>query len=181
MLQENRQCYLDWAHDLLAESLSFARVLKYTQVLMTFERFLKKPFQEATKKDLQEAVINLDYFGYNPHYLHDIKITVRKFYKWLKVTVDSYPEEVRWIPSVLRQSQRRMLPESLLSEEQILQMLDACRSIRDRGRWSQKPTLKSGNNWGTITCEYHIKSSSTVQKKNKDESTRYITCPGLTW
>jgi len=128
----NRKLYLEWAHTLLAESLSFARVLKYTQVLMTFERFLRKPFRKAARRDLEDAIINLDHFGYKPHYLHDIKVTVRKFYKWLKGTRYGYPEEVRWIHSVLRRSQRRMLPESLLSEEQILQMINACKSVRDR-------------------------------------------------
>jgi len=128
----NRKLYCEWAHTLLAESLSFSRVLKYTQVLMTFERFLRKPFRRATKRDLQEAIINLDHFGYRPHYLHDIKVTVRKFYKWLKGTRYGYPDEVRWIHSVLRRSQRRMLPEALLSEEQVAQMINACKSVRDR-------------------------------------------------
>jgi len=128
----NKKLYLEWGHDLLAESLSFSRVLKYTQVLMTFERFLRKPFSRTTRRDLEEAVINLDHFGYKPHYLHDIKVTIRKFYKWLRGTRYGYPEEVRWIQSVLRRSQRRMLPEALLSEEHIVQMINACRSVRDR-------------------------------------------------
>ena len=78
------------------------------------------------------TISHLDHFGYKPHYLHDIKITVRKFYKWLKNSPDKYPEEVRWIHSVMSRSQRRMLPESLLSEEQIVNMINACRSVRDR-------------------------------------------------
>lgn len=129
----NRELYVEWAHSLLAESLSFSRVLKYSQVLMTFERFLQKPFREATRRDLENAIIELDHVGYRPHYLHDIKVTVRKFYKWLRKTRYGYPEEVRWIHSVLRRSQRRMLPEGLLSEEQIKQMINACSSVRDRG------------------------------------------------
>ena len=128
----NKKLYLDWVHTLLAESLSFSRVLKYAQVLITFERFLRKPFRQATRRDLEEEVISLDHFGYKPHYLHDIKVTIRKFYKWLKGTRYGYPEEVRWIHSVLQRSQRRMLPEALLSEEQILHMINACKSVRDR-------------------------------------------------
>lgn len=38
----NRKLYLEWTHDLLAESLSISRVLKYTYILMTFERFLAR-------------------------------------------------------------------------------------------------------------------------------------------
>lgn len=132
VLPENKALYQEWAHTLLAESLSFSRVLKYVQVLMTFERFLRKPFMAATKRDLEEAVIELDHAGYRPHYLHDIKVTIRKFYKWLKGTRYGYPEEVRWIHSVLRRSQRRMLPEGLLSEEQIRAMINASTSVRDR-------------------------------------------------
>lgn len=50
----NKKLYLDWVHTLLAESLSFSRVLKYAQVLITFERFLRKPFRQATRRDLEE-------------------------------------------------------------------------------------------------------------------------------
>ena len=60
VLPANRKIYLEWSHVLLSESLSFSRVQKYVQVLMTFERFLHRPFQEATRRDVEEAVINLD-------------------------------------------------------------------------------------------------------------------------
>ena len=130
---DNRQLYRDWAHTLLAESLSFSRVLKYSQVLITFERFLRKPFREATKRDIEDAVIDLDHHGYALHYLHDIKVAVRKFFKWLKGTPEGYPPEVSWIHSVLSKSdRRRMLPDGLLSEEQIGLMINACRTPRDR-------------------------------------------------
>ncbi len=131
VLLENRQLYLDWAHTLLAESLSFARVLKYTQVLMTFERFIRKPFATCTRRDIEDAVIELDHHGYRPHYLHDIKVTIRKFFKWLRQT-DVYPDEVRWIHSVISKGQRRILPAGVLSETQVADIVNACRSPRDR-------------------------------------------------
>jgi site-specific recombinase XerD len=129
---ENRQIYLDWGHTLLAESLSFSRVLKYTQILMTFESYLRTPFREATRKDIERAIIDIDHVGYRPHYLHDIKVTVRKFYKWLKGTKYGYPEEVRWIHSVVHRSQRRILPDGLLSERQVADVINACTSSKDR-------------------------------------------------
>ena len=131
VLPENRTIYIEWAHSLLTESLSFSRVLKYVQVLMTFEKFLQKPFEAASRRDLETVVITLDHVGYRPHYLQDIKFTIRKFYKWLRKT-EEYPPEVKWIRYSMGRAARRMLPNGLLSEEHIGQMITAATGLRNK-------------------------------------------------
>ena len=62
---------------------------------------------------------------------HDYKVTIKRFYKWLKGNDETYPEEVKWIKTTLKK-QDIVLPEELLTEEEIKRLVGSALSIRDK-------------------------------------------------
>jgi integrase len=61
----------------------------------------------------------------------DYRVIVKRFYKWLKGNDEEYPEEVRWIKTTLREKDR-VLPQDLLTEDEIKRLVDAADNPRDR-------------------------------------------------
>lgn len=57
---------------------------------------------------------------------------LKTFYKWLRRFEYGFPDEVRWIKTTLKGGKRSKLPDELLTEEDILQMLDAAYHPRDK-------------------------------------------------
>ena len=60
---------------------------------------------------------------------HDYKVTLKKFYKWLNGGEE--PSTVKWIRTTL-QKQDRKLPEDMLTEDEVKQMIDATTNKRDK-------------------------------------------------
>ena len=96
------------------KSIGVARCLKYIQILKKLSRWLNKPFDEVTQKDMERLIENLenDQYPYALPGRHgrpiktkrlasstklDYKKTLRKFYKWLLGGGVNYPELVDWI------------------------------------------------------------------------------------
>lgn len=62
---------------------------------------------------------------------HDYKVTIKRFYKWLKGNDETYPEEVKWIKTTLKENQI-VLPEDLLTEDEVKTLVDVALSPRDK-------------------------------------------------
>ena len=62
---------------------------------------------------------------------HDYKVIIKRFYKWLKGNDETYPDEVKWIKTTLKKKDV-VLPEELLSENDIKRLVDSAVSIRDK-------------------------------------------------
>jgi integrase len=92
-------------------------------------RWLKKPFKDATKEDILKIVQKVELSDYSDWTKHDYKAMLRIFYRWLRGTED-YPEEVRWIRSGRRR--KKMLPEELLTEDEVKRLAEAAKNPRDR-------------------------------------------------
>jgi integrase/recombinase XerD len=118
-------------HDFcFAEGLSPARVLKYLMTLKTLSGFLKKDFEKATKKDIQRIVMDIQKKDYSEWTKKDFKVTLKKFYKWLRGSED-YPEEVKWLKTSMKNG-RTFYPEEVLSEQEIQRMIEAAEHVRDK-------------------------------------------------
>ena len=111
--------------------LSKARVTRYAFALKKLAEFLGKDFDKATKEDIKELVVKIESSDYSPWTKQIFKVTLKRFYKWLKGGDREYPEEVKWIKTTLS-ARDRMLPEDLLTEEEIKAMVDAMHHPRDK-------------------------------------------------
>lgn len=59
------------------------------------------------------------------------KQCIKRFYKWLRNVDDDYPVEVKWIRAK-RNNNHKILPEHLLTEDEIKKLAETCQNQRDR-------------------------------------------------
>ena len=103
------------------------RLIKYLYTLKQVSKFLNKDFDKVTQKEMEEFIRKLDNNSltsvcpdgkiinhtYTQWTRHDIKVVIRKFYKWLWGNNIEYPELVSWIDTHVEESD----PPSLSIEE----------------------------------------------------------------
>jgi integrase/recombinase XerD len=120
--------FLDYCE---AEGLSKGRIAKYAVSLRQIAGWLGKDFDKATKQDIEDLVRRVESSDYSAATKVDYRVIVKRFYKWLKGNDEEYPEEVRWIKTTLREKDR-VLPQDLLTEDEIKRLVDAADNPRDR-------------------------------------------------
>ncbi len=141
--EKNKKLIIKFMKHCFAEGLSIPRIATYLQILKSLAIQLRKDFDKATKKDIMRLVERIEREGYrikvngktirkkySEWAKHDRKVTLKKFYRWLKGT-DVYPEEVRWIKTTSKAG-TKILPEEILSEEEIKKMIEVAEHPRDK-------------------------------------------------
>ncbi|GAB6909667.1 hypothetical protein DESC_540015 [Desulfosarcina cetonica] len=103
------------------------RLLKYLSVMKKADYFLKKDFKAVTQSEMEDfirklendklTVVNKDgsikRLVYGEWSKHDIKIALKKFYKWLLGNNIEYPSIVAWIDTHVKETD----PPALNKEE----------------------------------------------------------------
>jgi site-specific recombinase XerD len=118
---------------LLAKGVSKQRAVKYVNHLRVAARIACKPLGQLDKKDMEMLIIQINTAGYTENTKHDYMIIIKKYFQWLKgcdEDLHEYPEEVRWIRATLRK--KRLLPEALLTVEELKKLAEATENQRDR-------------------------------------------------
>ena len=113
----------------IAEGLAIPTIVKHLFGLQSVARWATKNLDKTNKKDIIEIVGKLERSKYSSEVKHAIKVSIKKFYKWLNGGED-YPEKVKWIKSA--QKSKHRLPEELLTEEDIEKMINAAEHPRDK-------------------------------------------------
>lgn len=114
-----------------SRGLSTERMLVYVHRLYPLAKMLGKPFKQATKTDIEGIVAQIQQREDISDATKGIyRVTLKKFYKWLEGNDEFYPEKVRWIKS--RAGSKKMLPEDLLTKEDVEKMMDASENSRDK-------------------------------------------------
>jgi len=127
----DKELILRFKDDCFAKGLSTARVVKYVYHLIRLNEWLSKDFEDATKEDIQNLVIKIEKCSYVEYTKIELKICIKKIYRMLKNTED-YPPEVKWIKPGHIKAERIKLPEELLTEEDIVKLINAANSQRDK-------------------------------------------------
>ena len=118
---------------LLAKGVSKQRAIKYVNHLIVAAKSAGKPLNQAGKKDIGMLVSQINTANYTEHTKHDYMIIIKKYFQWLRGCDENqheYPEEVGWIKTTFRK--KRLLPEALLSVEELKKLVDAAENQRDR-------------------------------------------------
>ncbi|MBS7612227.1 tyrosine-type recombinase/integrase [Candidatus Bathyarchaeota archaeon] len=129
--KRSRELLEEYEKQLLSEGLSAVRVAKYLYILRRIADMLDKPFEEATVEDIKDLVYRIERGDYSPWTKHDYKVALKRFYKWLKGNNEEYPPEVKWIKTTLK-ARDELLPEDLLTEEDVMRLVNAVDSPRDK-------------------------------------------------
>jgi integrase len=114
-----------------AEGVGKHRVIKYINHLTVLSRIASKPLRGNTREDVEELVGRINSADYMDHTKHDYKVVIKKYYQWLRGCEDGeYPPEVKWIKTSFRKG--RLVPEALLTTEELMRLVDAAESPRDK-------------------------------------------------
>ncbi len=131
ILKENILTILHFENDLLAEGLSYSRVLRYHYDLVKLGEFLDKEFNEAGSDDLKEFIRTMDAKDYSDSTKHSFRVTLKRFYKWLFELEDEYPDCVKWVKASFKKSKKK-LPKEILSQEEVKRLVSHAHRIRDK-------------------------------------------------
>ena len=138
--EEDKQLLLEFEKACVIEGLGLPRREKHLRHLLDLStKFLSVPLAKASRKDLQNAIALVEQqTGYSPYTKRDVKISTRKFFKWLAYkedyfTKDGFPDIVAWIrPSVKRKDLCRIRASDLLTPQELDKLLNAASNPRDR-------------------------------------------------
>lgn len=125
----SRERIFEFYQECLAQGYSKARMIKYLYTLESIARFLGKPFVDADRNDIADFIRKIEGTSYSEWTKHDYKVILKIFYRWLR-KAESYPEEVKWIRA--RVKNNNMLPEELLTEEEVKHLADTASNVRDK-------------------------------------------------
>ena len=140
MHEENKKLLLEFERACLVEGLSAGRRAKLLRHMKDVAmEFLPRPFTKVTKSDLQEAIARLESRqGYSVYTKRDVKVAIRKFFKWLvfqedALSRDDWPDLVSWIkPAVKKKDAACIRASDLLSPEDVEQMIRLSKNPRNR-------------------------------------------------
>ena len=102
--------------------------------LYALEKFLialgKTELKKATREDIEDTVAKINVLELSDRTKREIRTTLKMFYKHTFGDDLFYPKQVAWIKT--SKPKRKLLPESILSEEEVLKMLSATKNVRDK-------------------------------------------------
>jgi len=145
--EKNKSLIIKFVQQLSAEGIKRTRQLKYIYYLMRLSKTLNKNFDKATKEDIIKLINDLEN-GYSlwikrkekplsEWAKHDFRVTLKRFYKWLREQEGQefgrgeYPKEVKWF-SVSMKRERKILPRQMLDENDLERLLQKTTNARDR-------------------------------------------------
>ena len=129
---ENKALIAKFVNAWLAKGVSEARAVKLVYSLRTLARILVKPFPQATKDDVIALVGELERSEYAENTKYDLKVILKMFFRWFKGGDDeATPKEVSWIKPHSN-NKKVKLPSDLLTEEEVLKMVQAANNPRDK-------------------------------------------------
>jgi len=137
---KNKQLLLEFERFCITEGLSLPRRLKLLRHMLDVAReFITAPFRRVSKADIQEAVVRIEgRKGYSAWTKHDVKVAIRKFFKWIiygdeALIRSDYPELVAWIKTTMKRKDACAVQAAdLLTPQHVEAMLRATDSPRDR-------------------------------------------------
>ena len=130
--KNNKKYIEDLIIFLQAKGASQGTVEKY---IYHYEKFLKAiggsiDLLKAGRPELERAIAKINNLDLSPDERRKIKVMIKVFYKHFLGEDLYYPKQIAWIKT--SGAKNRMLPEDLLTEEDIVKLLDAATSLRDK-------------------------------------------------
>lgn len=130
---QNRKATETYYSFMKAKGVSKKTILKNLYCWKRFLKLLPKSLRlkSAKKVDIEKAIARIEEESISPATKQNIKVVVKSFYKHYKGEDYFYPKEVAWIPTSMQRG-KKILPTDLLSETDILHMLENAPEIRDK-------------------------------------------------
>lgn len=112
------------------------RVVKYINHLIVVAaiavKTAGKPLGNFDRKGMEKIIGQINTANYADNTKHDYKVSIRKYFQWLRgydEETGEFPDEVRWIKPENKKT--RLLPEALISGEELNKLAQAAENLRD--------------------------------------------------
>ncbi len=120
----------NFINDLSAQGIKPNRLHKYVCVLGKLSTWTSKPLVECRKEELMELVRKIDLVkNYSDWTKHDRKVILKRFYRWVNGD-EEHPQWLKWLK--LSEPKNKILPEELLTEEEIIKIIESSNYVRDK-------------------------------------------------
>jgi integrase/recombinase XerD len=131
--KENKKWISKFASYMLSDGISHGKVGRYILDLRKLAIMLPKPFQNANKDDIRKVVGEIEQTNLSAESKKTFKIMLRKLYRLIRDIDEKgvYPLEVKWISIAIPKNHTK-LPEELLTDKEIEEMIRNCMCVRDR-------------------------------------------------
>jgi len=130
---ENKKVIVEFKDYLLSEGIGAAKITRYLSDCKKFALMVKKSFCKANELDLRKIIAEIEQTNLAAESKKSFKIFLRKLYRFIRGFKDKgkYPPEVDWISIAIPKNHGK-LPEELLTEDEIKQIIHHCGCSRDR-------------------------------------------------
>jgi integrase/recombinase XerD len=131
--KENKKIAVEFKDYLLSENIGLSKINRYMLDLMKYNKMLGKGFSEANKDDLRRVIADLNQTDLAEETKKCFKIMLRKLYRFIRGVENpgEYPDEVKWISIRITENHKK-LPEELLTDEEIINIIQKTERVRDR-------------------------------------------------
>ena len=86
--------------------------------------------KSATKTELERAMARIEGSAYATETKRNIKVVVKSFYKHFVGEDYYYPKQIAWVKTTVPFN-KKVLPEDILSEDEVIRIIKAARNPRD--------------------------------------------------
>jgi site-specific recombinase XerD len=124
----NKELIAFFADYCFTEGLGEHRVLKYVSTLKSIALSLDIDFDKADEKDIRKYISSLERSDKSEWTKHDYKVALKKFYRWM--LEEDNPVQTKWISTTIKKKNQK-LPEDILTESEILRLIDHATNKRD--------------------------------------------------
>ena len=135
--ERNKQLIGEYIDFLSLQGVKELRKVKYIYTLEKIASWLKMDFDEATKKDIEKLCSTINNNEYTDWTKHDYRVTIKKFYTWLRNKdnddIDEWetPKEVRWI-KIKAPRDSKKVPSDLLTPKDIQLLSEHTKNLREK-------------------------------------------------
>jgi integrase len=130
---ENKKLIKDFVQFLKAQGKKPRTIMRFVYTFGKILPFIpqNKPLLECSKEDIILVVDMVNSLPLSEVTKAKCKITLKVVFKHFKGEDEYYPKEVRWIKTTMKNT-NQLLPSDLLTNEDIVKLLQATRNLRDR-------------------------------------------------
>lgn len=130
--EKNKEAVHDLVNNLRAKGRSEKTVYKHLYLLRFFLTHLGNiKIGDATKKDIERVLGDMNSTKFSDYTKYHFKVTIKLLYKELLGEGYYYPKAIAWLKTGMGKK-AKMLPEDILSEDEVLKMIETANSARDK-------------------------------------------------
>lgn len=128
-VEDNARIARKFYNFLRQEGISVNASFRYIKSLSMLDNFVKKSFENISREDL-EAFFTDMMEKYAISSVDNMKVCIKRFYKWFLGNDENYPSLVKWIKKSNRKP--RLERSQLITEDEFKRMVQICDNVRDR-------------------------------------------------